>query len=59
MQYKTKGKETSTKNYDSKSSKPIPRRRDKRDRDNYYDERPKGKFKDDEYDEEYEIEYED
>lgn len=39
--------------------KEIPRRREKRGRDNYYDERPKGKRKDNNYDDECEYEYED
>ena len=57
MQNKNKKYVKPTKPISNVVEKQIPRRRDKRDRDNYYDESPKGKFKDDEYDEEYEVEY--
>ena len=52
----SKNNKQQNKNY---SEKEIPRRRDKRNRDNYYDETPKNKYKDDEYDEEYEVDFED
>lgn len=45
MKIQSKSKEKPTYN----EGKSIPRRRDKRSRDNYYDDEPKGKFKKKDY----------